>query len=188
MSLGEKISKIRKKNNMTQEQLATMLDVSRQTISKWETDAVFPETEKLIKLSKIFECSLDYLLNNTNPDYSYQNDIRIFSNQNSDYGKFIGAWCNIDLRNWDSGYYTSAIIGQDKQYLHFYQLDKHKNFKYGIVLKEYIETITKLSTKYQKKLPSFFTISHPIFNPFTSFLGKKCNIQMHSPNFVSFIL
>ena len=62
MTLGEKISKLRKEYNYTQEQLADILGVSRQSISKWESDIAYPETEKLIELGKIFECSMDYLL------------------------------------------------------------------------------------------------------------------------------
>ena len=63
MTLGEKLSKLRKEYNYTQEQLADILGVSRQSISKWESDIVYPETEKLIKIGKLFECSMDYLLN-----------------------------------------------------------------------------------------------------------------------------
>ena len=62
MTLGEKIAKQRKELNYTQEQLADILGVSRQSISKWESDIVYPETEKLIELGKIFDCSMDYLL------------------------------------------------------------------------------------------------------------------------------
>lgn len=62
MTLGEKISILRKENNYTQEQLAGLLNVSRQSISKWESDISYPETDKIIKLSKLFNCSLDYLL------------------------------------------------------------------------------------------------------------------------------
>ena len=62
MTLGEKLSKLRKENNYTQEQLAEILGVTRQSISKWESDIAYPETEKLIKLGKLFECSMDYLL------------------------------------------------------------------------------------------------------------------------------
>ena len=62
MSTGEKISKFRKQYNYTQEELACILGVSRQSISKWESDTSFPETEKLIQLSKLFHCSIDYLL------------------------------------------------------------------------------------------------------------------------------
>ena len=62
MTLGEKLSKLRKEYNYTKEQLADILGVSRQSISKWESDIAYPETEKLIELGKIFECSMDYLL------------------------------------------------------------------------------------------------------------------------------
>ncbi len=64
MTLGEKLSKLRKEQNYTQEQLAEILGVSRQSISKWESDIAYPETDKLIELGKIFDCSMDYLLKN----------------------------------------------------------------------------------------------------------------------------
>ena len=62
MTVGEKIAKIRRDNNLTQEQFAEILQVSRQSVSKWELDSVYPNAEKLIMLSKLFNCSLDYLL------------------------------------------------------------------------------------------------------------------------------
>ena len=62
MTLGEKLSKLRKEYNYTQEQLADILGVSRQSISKWESDSAYPETAKLIELGKLFDCSMDYLL------------------------------------------------------------------------------------------------------------------------------
>jgi transcriptional regulator with XRE-family HTH domain len=63
MKLGEKISKLRKNCNYTQEQLAEILGVSRQSISKWESGISYPETDKLIRMGKLFACSMDYLLN-----------------------------------------------------------------------------------------------------------------------------
>lgn len=62
MTLGEKIVKQRKEQNYTQEQLAEILNVSRQSVSKWESDIAYPETDKLIKMGKLFDCSMDYLL------------------------------------------------------------------------------------------------------------------------------
>lgn len=62
MTLGEKITKQRKGLNYTQEQLADILGVSRQSVSKWESDIAYPETDKLIELGKLFDCSMDYLL------------------------------------------------------------------------------------------------------------------------------
>lgn len=63
MTLGEKIAKQRKELNYTQEQLADILGVSRQSISKWEANIAYPETAKLIEMGKMFDCSMDYLLN-----------------------------------------------------------------------------------------------------------------------------
>lgn len=62
MTLGEKLTKLRRENNYTQEQLADILEVSRQAISKWESNITYPETDKLIRMSELFDCSLDYLL------------------------------------------------------------------------------------------------------------------------------
>ncbi len=62
MTFGEKLSKLRKECNYTQEQLADLIGVSRQSISKWELDIAYPETDKLIELGKLFDCSMDYLL------------------------------------------------------------------------------------------------------------------------------
>lgn len=63
MTFGEKLSKLRKDAGYTQEQLAEMLDVSRQSVSKWESDIAYPETDKLVKIGRLFDCSMDYLLN-----------------------------------------------------------------------------------------------------------------------------
>lgn len=62
MTLGDKLSKLRKENNYTQEQLAEILGVSRQAISKWESNTAYPETDKLLKLGELYNCSMDYLL------------------------------------------------------------------------------------------------------------------------------
>ena len=68
MTTGEKLQKLRKDHNYTQEELADIMKVSRQSISKWESDAAFPETEKLLALSKLYHCTIDYLLNADNND------------------------------------------------------------------------------------------------------------------------
>lgn len=63
MTFGEKIQKLRKQAGLSQEELAYQLHVSRQAISKWERDNGYPEIEKIVRLSKIFHVTLDYLLN-----------------------------------------------------------------------------------------------------------------------------
>lgn len=63
MSFGDNLRETRKQRGITQEELAERLGVSRQAISKWESDAGYPETEKLIAISRELNISLDYLLN-----------------------------------------------------------------------------------------------------------------------------
>lgn len=62
MSLGERIYKLRTEKNLSQGDLADALEVSRQSISKWETSGSVPELDKLVKLSEIFDVSLDELI------------------------------------------------------------------------------------------------------------------------------
>lgn len=62
MEFSEKLITLRKGRDLTQEQLAEQLNVSRQSISKWESGQVIPEVEKIVELSKVFNVTLDYLL------------------------------------------------------------------------------------------------------------------------------
>ncbi|SHN82022.1 helix-turn-helix domain-containing protein [Desulfitobacterium chlororespirans] len=62
MNLGESIYNLRTKNNMSQGDLANTLDVSRQSVSKWETNTSVPELDKLVKMSVVFNISLDELI------------------------------------------------------------------------------------------------------------------------------
>ena len=66
MTFGEKLQKLRKESGLSQEDLASRLEVSRQAVSKWERDNGYPETEKIIRMSRIFHVTLDYLLNEEN--------------------------------------------------------------------------------------------------------------------------
>lgn len=66
MNIGSTISELRKKNNLTQEQLAEKLNVTRQTISKWECNETSPSIEDASKLANIFNVSLDELVGNKN--------------------------------------------------------------------------------------------------------------------------
>lgn len=64
MNLGNKIMTLRKKNNMSQEELAEKVGVTRQTISKWELEETSPDITQAKTLSNIFKVSLDELVNN----------------------------------------------------------------------------------------------------------------------------
>ena len=59
MTLGENIVRLRTQKNWSQGDLADALDISRQSVSKWENDASIPELDKLLKLSELFGVTLD---------------------------------------------------------------------------------------------------------------------------------
>lgn len=62
MILSEKICSLRKQNGWSQEELAEKLNISRQSVSKWENGTSIPDLDKIIKLSQLFEVNTDYLL------------------------------------------------------------------------------------------------------------------------------
>ena len=62
MSLGKNIQYLRKQKKITQEQLAEEVCVSRQTVSKWESDEIIPELGKIIMLCDLFSCKMDVLV------------------------------------------------------------------------------------------------------------------------------
>lgn len=66
MTIGQKLKGNRKSFGLSQEQLAEIMNVSRQAITKWETDKGFPDVNNLQELSKVFGITVDYLLNNDN--------------------------------------------------------------------------------------------------------------------------
>lgn len=67
MSIGERIIQLRNQKNMSQIQLAQSLGVSRQAISKWETDQSSPDTIHLIQLSDILDTDVEYLATGRKP-------------------------------------------------------------------------------------------------------------------------
>jgi len=82
VTTGSKIQNLRKTQNITQEQLAEYLGVSRQSVSKWESNAAYPETDKMIKMGSLFRVSLDYLLREdyeTAEELAKKNDLAKFN-------------------------------------------------------------------------------------------------------------
>ena len=74
MKFNEKIIMLRKNKNLSQEDLGNELGVARQPISKWELGETTPEMDKLIKMSEIFEITLDDLIKDTEPNIDKNND------------------------------------------------------------------------------------------------------------------
>lgn len=115
MTLGNKLSRLRKENNYTQEQLAEILGVSRQSISKWESDISYPETDKLIHLSNLFGCSLDYLLKDTveSNDYGKKSG---FYYSDSNYANLGSEYSDSNYANVGSKYSDSNYANSDPNY------------------------------------------------------------------------
>lgn len=63
MKFGDKLIILRKKNGLSQEELAEKLGVSRQSVSKWESNNTYPETDKIVQICNLFDCSMDDLIN-----------------------------------------------------------------------------------------------------------------------------
>ena len=68
MNFSEKLLTLRKAKDLTQEQLAEKLDVSRQSVSKWESGQATPDLEKIVEISAIFDVTTDYLLKSSEID------------------------------------------------------------------------------------------------------------------------
>lgn len=64
---GARLARLRRAQNITQEELAERLGISRQAVSKWESDLAYPETDKLLALSRLYGCTVDYLLTGEEP-------------------------------------------------------------------------------------------------------------------------
>lgn len=71
MSIGERITDLRKEKNLSQGDLAQALDVSRQAVSKWENDQSSPDTIKLIRLAELLDTEVEYLVTGRKPIYEH---------------------------------------------------------------------------------------------------------------------
>lgn len=90
MSFGENLQYLRAEESITQEDLAERLAVSRQTVSKWEADASFPEMDKLLTLCDMFRCDLDTLLRGS-VQASRQTDTAGYDEHMNRFSKMITA-------------------------------------------------------------------------------------------------
>jgi len=87
MKLCDKIIELRKINNMSQEALAEKLNVSRQAISRWEMGTAMPDAANILRLSKLFHVTTDYLLND---DYLSDDDLpRVKKVKNDNMGQIM---------------------------------------------------------------------------------------------------
>lgn len=96
MSFGENLQYLRKKKEITQEQLAEMLEVSRQSVSKWESGQSYPEMEKLLQICSIFHCNMDILMQG-DISKTFTEDIYGYDKFRNSFAKAISAGVGILL-------------------------------------------------------------------------------------------
>ena len=106
MTLGEKITQLRLSKNISQEELADNLDVSRQSVSKWEMDQATPQIDKVLRLCEIFGVTTDQLL---------KNDVEIKVNNVKERNKYFGTdgfrgESNVNLTS-DQAYKVGRFLG-----------------------------------------------------------------------------
>lgn len=128
MTIGEKIAKLRVSQNISQEQLAESLNVSRQSVSKWEMDQALPQIDKVLQLCEIFSISADELLqdkisikcNNVSNKYFGTDGFRgeancdLTSMHAYKVGRFLGWYYSSSLSGCKkAGYRPRIVIGKD---------------------------------------------------------------------------
>ncbi len=87
MNLGERLKNLRKERNLSQEQLAEKLNVSRQAVSKWESNKTCPDIDNLILLRNIFNITLDDLIIDKTKNKDIIELSKLSNDDNSDYDK-----------------------------------------------------------------------------------------------------
>ena len=143
--LGDKLVTLRKKHGYSQQEVADMLSVTRQTISNWECGQGSPSLDKARELARIYKISLDVLAGN---------DIEIAAKEKPSRDlhilkKLIGKKCCLDCSDWDlmlpdeiisdsSGTYDMKIIDINEEWLRV----EYKRRKEGTLFGK--ETVTKL--------------------------------------------
>lgn len=103
MNLGKQIKNYRKQTGMSQEKMAEKIGVSRQAITKWETDAGIPDIENLIAIAKLFKISVDELLFNERKqsEYIYESRTEYDIDSRKDYDVNLGSVHSVMLKAWD---------------------------------------------------------------------------------------
>ena len=102
MNLSDNLKRIRKENNLTQEELAEKLNVSRQSVSKWESGTAYPEMDKMIQLCKMFDLNIDELLNKNINDERERKQSKVNVNKYIDdflsfISKTVNMFCSLKL-------------------------------------------------------------------------------------------
>lgn len=96
MSFSENLQYLRKQKNITQEQLAEQLEVSRQSVSKWESGQSYPEMEKLLQICSMFQCNLDTMMQG-DISKEFAEDVHGYDQFKNQFSRWISAGVGLIL-------------------------------------------------------------------------------------------
>ncbi len=170
MDFAERLQELRKARGFSQEDLAESLNVSRQSVSKWETGLGYPETEKLLILCDILDVDLDYLLRDKLREHNAKPTTQ------SPYTQYLKKWVKLFLNDKEfHGFYCIAIIEIGKDFLAFID-DKGK---VGMLNISAIASISEADTRKYKALPKLSSAPLEILKTLPEcFNGKLCTIRL----------
>ena len=180
MSFGTNLQYLRKmRNAMTQEDLAELRGVSRQTVAKWESDAAYPEIEKLVRIAEFFSCTADQLLrediNSGNEAYSPVRIETVGAFRMARYAVISHAPEDDainHIQKWaqDNGILKPQIIGWDFPFVSQQQVNVFHMHGYAaacILPADFISKRNDVEIAAQEKAKyAVITITQPFRNPF----------------------
>jgi len=181
MSIGKKISELRSKAQWSQQHLANELSVSRSAVAKWESDHGVPDIENLKALSKVFEVSLDVLLENN----TIKKDVNlarkeILVKKEELIAGFINQRCDIDLSGWNDGVFGGYITNYDSLFVYYTYLEKEGQV-YGAISRAFITSIEETKGRERFMLNVDELKTHKI----EDFYMKETNLELNDKNFWS---
>ena len=190
MTLGQKLSEIRKRFGLSQEGLAEIMNVSRQAITKWESDSGLPDVSNLQELSKVFGVSIDYFVNQNLelPILTIRKEIN-----KEDYPSKLKSYDEIIEKYFPESWKVYSLVKLEKENkletaldiltggltygtikelsdLSVYALAEKDNIKLLINIKNWILTVKELPTDTNEKK---FTIDNKVFKKSTLMNRKK---------------
>lgn len=170
MNFADRLQELRKAKGFSQEDLAESLNVSRQSVSKWETGLGYPETEKLLILCDILDVDLDYLLRDKLREHNAKPITQ------SPYTQYLKKWVKLFLNDKEfHGFYCIAIIEIGKDFLVLVD-DKGK---VGLLNISTIASISEADTRKYKELPQLPNVPSEILKTLPEcFNGKLCTIRL----------
>ncbi|MBQ4523882.1 MAG: helix-turn-helix transcriptional regulator [Lachnospiraceae bacterium] len=186
MTLGEKIIERRKMENLSQNQLAEKLSVSRSAVAKWESDKGLPDIENLKVLSRVLNISIDSLLENEDKTEEIQNqeaegslEEAFLIKRDEKIATYINKRCTVELTDYNDGI-DGYLISQDKDYLYYVRREGKKTI-IGALGKKFIEQI-QLS---KKKEETDLNASEYMDINRTFFIGKNVSVALDEKHFWS---